>query len=103
MLDHDNPIIRYLYIAMAALAGAVTALSMQKWKEMGWREVTMGVFVGFTFALFVAPWAVQKMGFGRDMTAVCMFVYVFGSGANIMIPLFIRKVSRMTGMETDND
>jgi Mg/Co/Ni transporter MgtE len=86
-----------MYIAMAAFAGAVTALSMQKWRSMTAAEIGMGVFVGFTFALFVAPWAVTRFGWGNDMTAVCMFVYVFGSGANIMIPLAIKRLSSVFG------
>lgn len=51
----DNDTRQMIYICLAALAGAITALSFPKFKPLTVRERAMMVFVGFVFAIFVGP------------------------------------------------
>jgi hypothetical protein len=87
------------YTLVAALAGAVTALSlMPSWQEMKRSEIIMTLTVGFSFAVFVTPWA-SSLAFGQDVspyTQACM-TYIMGSGANSILPTVIRKVRGFFG------
>lgn len=51
----DPDLRQMLYISLAALAGAISALSFPKFKPLSVRERVMLVFVGFVFAIFVGP------------------------------------------------
>jgi hypothetical protein len=91
---HDFP--RMVYIAAAAMAGAVTALSMLKWKSMSWAEIAMTLFVGTTFSIFVVPWIGADWA-GIDITnlrAICGITYVGAMGSNVFIPMLIRRFKR---------
>ena len=63
----------------------------------------MAVFVGTSFAVFVAPW-VGFMVFGdsnphfRIMGAV---FYLLATGSNILIPMMIRKLRGVVGVESE--
>ncbi len=46
---------QFLWITLASLAGAITALSLRPFDEMSLQRRFMVVFVGFVFAIFVGP------------------------------------------------
>lgn len=92
---------RIAYIAMAALAGAITALSFMPWKTMRWSEIAMTLFVGSAFAVFGVPWIAGDWAH-MDLTnlrAVCAVTYFGATGANVFIPLIIRKLRKSFGLE----
>lgn len=85
-----------LYVAMAALAGSITALSLMAWRTMTWREIVMTILVGCGFAVFVVPYAVEQWG-GVDLTnlrAICFFTYLGATGANAFVPIIIRRTTK---------
>lgn len=88
---HDLP--RMAYIAAAAIAGAVTALSMMRWKSMAWSEIAMTLFVGTTFSIFVVPWIAADWA-GIDISnlrVICGATYIGAMGSNVFIPMLIRR------------
>ena len=96
---------RVLYLAMSAIAGAITSLSFMPWKTMRWSEILMTVFVGCGFATFGVPYLVgDKLGIDMEnLRAACFFTYLGATGANAFLPMLIRNglswLKRMTGPE----
>lgn len=91
--------LRDLWMGLAALAGGITALSFREWRQMRTREILMTVFVGVSFAIFVAPWVAFRV-FGiddGDTQALAAIVYVMASGSNILVPVLIDWVRRSFG------
>lgn len=93
------------YVAIAALAGSVTALSFMPWRTMKWADIAITLFVGCAFAAFGVPYIVSDL-FGIDITnlrAICFFTYLGATGANSFIPLIIRwmrkRLEKMLGSE----
>lgn len=83
---------RAAYIAMAALAGAISSLSVLEWKAMTWAEVAMTILVGSTFAAFAVPYLIADVA-GIDITSlrsICFFTYLGATGANSFLPILIR-------------
>lgn len=96
---HDQA--RLAYVAMAALAGSITALSFLPWKTMTWVEILLTLFVGFAFAIFGMPWlAADWARIDIDnLRVICGITYFGATGANIFIPLVIRKLKRQLNLE----
>jgi hypothetical protein len=92
---------RIVYITMAAIAGAVTALSFLSWKTMSWAEIGMTLFVGTAFAVFGVPWIAAdwvRMDI-ENLRVICGITYFGATGANVFIPLIIRKLKKQFGLE----
>ncbi len=87
---------RLIYIAMAALAGSVTALSFMPWRTMRWSEILMTLIVGSGFAAFGVPYLVGDLaGIQIDnLRAICFFTYIGATGANAFVPVLIRWLKR---------
>lgn len=99
----QNEHTRLAYVAMAALAGAVTALSFLPWKQMSWTEIALTLFVGFGFAVFGVPWIaadLAKMNI-ESLRVICGVTYFGATGANVFIPLMIRMLKKNFGVEED--
>lgn len=94
-----------VYLAAAALAGAVTSLSLLSWQTMTRMEIIMTLMVGFSFAVFVTPYiAHELLGVPpSNIRLVAALTYMFGSGCNVLLPLMIRRISRMLGDEEGKD
>ncbi len=89
---------QFVWLCLAALAGAITALSYRPFDQMSRAQIFFSVFVGASFAIFVGPWVVGK--FSPDTndlrwTGACY--YLLATGANTLIPLMVKKVSAMVG------
>jgi hypothetical protein len=100
MTDHGDHA-RLVYTGMAAVAGAITALSFMKWREMSWPEVMLTIFVGAAFALFAVPWIAADWA-GMDLEnlrAICGVTYLGATGSNILIPVAIRRFRAAVGGE----
>jgi hypothetical protein len=86
------------YVGLAAIAGAVTALSFRGWKEMSRTEIAMTLFVSSCFAVFVVPWlAYSWFGPTPDIRAMAFAIYVGGSGSNTFLPMIFRWASKRLG------
>lgn len=94
--NHD---IRMGYTILAAASGAITSLAFMKWREMDWLTVCLTIFVGFTFALFAAPYIAHNLiGIDEsDARAVSMITYTSAAGAHIILPRIVKWVSAMFG------
>jgi hypothetical protein len=99
LMDQNDPMLKVVYVLMAAIAGSVTALSFLRWREMTWGEICLTLFVGFSFAIFVTPW-IAHIAFGlnaADVRTIAGLTYVSASGSNILLPLLIRRLKRAVG------
>lgn len=99
----NNEHTRLAYVMMAAMAGSVTALSFLPWKTMSWAEIALTIFVGFAFAVFGVPWVaadVARMNID-NLRVICGITYFGATGANVFIPLIIRKLKKMLGLMED--
>ena len=103
MLDTDHNTLRIIYVLMAALAGAVTALAFLSWREMTKTEIAMTLFVGASFAIFVTPW-LAHIAFGMnqaDVRTVAAMTYVTASGSNTLLPMLIKRLHKLIGTEDE--
>jgi hypothetical protein len=93
--------IRIFYVVGAAMAGSIVALSQAKWREMTWPDIAMTLFVSFSFAIILVPWAANALfGIKSDGTqALCALVFVGGMSSNALMPLVIKKVKKLFGAE----
>lgn len=98
-MDESNPVVRYVYTLMAAMAGAVTALAFQKWQMMSRPEIFLTLFTGASFAVFVPPWFAHSL-LGADMTearTIAALTYISAAGSNVLIPVAIEWLRRTMG------
>lgn len=102
-MDADSPIMRQIYIGIAAIAGAITALSLMNWRNMSWPEVWITLFVGASFAMFAVPWLAGDILKINDSTlrAACGLTYLGGTCANALIPPLIRRAKRMLSISEE--
>lgn len=100
-MDLDTHSTHVIYRGLAAVAGAVTALSMLEWKRMTWPEILLTIFVGTTFSVFAVPWlAADLVGADIDSLRVaCGITYMGATGANILIPVAIKRFRAFLGLE----
>lgn len=103
MFDNDHTTLRIIYVLMAALAGAVTALAFLSWKEMSKTEIALTLFVGASFAIFVTPW-IAHLAFGMneaDVRTIAGLTYITASGSNTLLPMLIKRMHRLIGGEDE--
>lgn len=101
-MNQGNPYTQWLWIVLASFAGALTALSFRPFRDMSKGEITLALFVGMAFAIFVGPWAVRWY-FGAaepDLRIAGGIFYLMASGSNALIPFLVRKMSAVIGTET---
>lgn len=99
----NEPHFARLYVFAAALAGSITSLSFMRWEKMTWGEIALTIFVGFSFAVFAVPWLAADI-IGADVgdtRAICGITYIGATGANALIPLAIKRMKKITGLEGD--
>lgn len=101
-MNADNPFFQWLWTILASIAGALTALSVRPFAQMSKTEITLALFVGASFAVFVGPWAVHLI-YGSepiDLRIMGGVFYLMASGSNVLIPFLVRKLGTMFGAET---
>lgn len=90
-----------IYICVAAVAGAITALYFRPWQDMTWPQIGFAVFVGTTFAIFVAPLLFRNIA---DQQVAGGIFYLMATASNAMIPLFIKWLASLVpGNGTSKD
>jgi hypothetical protein len=90
-VDLHEFLVRYGYIPLAAIAGAITSLAVARSQDMTKTDMVLTFTVGFSFAIFVTPWiAVSVFGIeAANIRAIAGLTYVFGAGSNILLPVLI--------------
>ncbi|KMS54730.1 hypothetical protein [Sphingobium cupriresistens] len=98
-MNHEDLLVRYLYIPLAALAGAVSSLGARRWRTMTKAKMAMTVLMGATFAIFVTPWAAhQFIGVDEsDARGTVALTYLFAIGAHVLLPWLIQRLERLIG------
>lgn len=104
-MDNDGLLMRMLYVGISAVAGAITALSFMRWRDMPWPDRLLTLFVGAAFALIFVPWIVGDV-FHVDMAplrAACAITYIGAVGSNSFLPLIIRSAKRFASARLGTD
>lgn len=98
-MDQHDFLVRYLYIPLAALAGAVSSLGARRWQSMTRTKMVLTIFIGATFAIFVTPWAAHEFIGVRedDARGTVALTYLFAIGAHVLLPWLIQKLERLIG------
>lgn len=99
MPEDSTPLAQFIWTVLAALAGALTALSYRPFRGMSTIDVFLALFVGASFAIFAGPWFV-KMIFGEgehDARMIGALYYGLASGSNVIIPSFVRWLRAKAG------
>lgn len=99
MIDDGGPIMRWLWPLLAAMAGGVTALSFQPWKNMSLWQIVMALAVATGFAMFVGPLVAQWVlgAQSREIRWLGAIMWIMASGSNILIPLVIKRIGNNLG------
>lgn len=93
----SDPFSGFGYTAMAAIAGAVTALAFRPWKKMTRTEISLTLFVGFSFAIFASPYIAHLIMPSGEPRTAAFITYVTGAGSNIFLPKIIETIERVLG------
>lgn len=98
-MSHEDFMVRYVYIPLAALMGAISSLGARQWRSMTRRKIALAIFMGATFAMFVTPWAAHSfIGVKEgDARATVALTYLFGIAAHIILPWIIQRLEKMIG------
>lgn len=102
MSDHSTEMNRLLWSLISSVAGAITSLSFQSWKNMTKAEVAMSLFVAASFAFFVGPLVLDNI---KDARAAGGVIYLMATGSNVLIPWAVKQVGKLFGngaSETEN-
>ena len=101
---NEDPV-RIVWPLLAAIAGAVTALSFRLWQSMTRAQVAMSLFVGASFATFVGPLAAEWVfgAQGADYRKYGALLYVMATGSNILIPLAVKKLAQLVGTKSEGE
>jgi hypothetical protein len=86
---------QFVWLCLAALAGALTALSFKQFQPLTVRERVMLVFVGFVFAIFVGPlivgWVLPNEQ--ANSKIVGALYYLIAAGSNWLLPAVIERLA----------
>lgn len=104
MTEPDSAISRILWPMLASIAGAITSLSFRPFAKLSRGQIAMALFVGFSFAMFVAPWGVAMVfGTGEvDQQKVGGIYYVMATSWNVLIPLTVKKLSQFFNVKGED-
>lgn len=81
---------RLIWGLLGSVAGAITALSFQSWKDMTRGQILMSLFVAASFSFFVAPLFFSSV---RDTRAAGGIFYLMATGSNVLIPRAVKWLS----------
>lgn len=100
-MDHNDILLRFVYLPLAALTGAISSLGARRWRSMHRGQVAFVLLTGVSFALFVTPYVAHEwVGIREDdARGVVALTYLFGFGAHLLLPWAVRRVMKLTGSE----
>lgn len=98
-MDQNELLLRYVYIPMAALAGAVSSLGARRWRSMSKGKMLLTILMGASFSIFVTPWAAHEFVNvpEGDARAIVALTYLFAIAAHIILPWLIQRLERIIG------
>lgn len=88
--DPFNP----LWGLIGSVAGGLTSLYFQPWKEWGAVQIVWWVFIATAFAFLVAPLVFREI---EDSQAGGGIFYLMAAGTSILLPKAVRWVGRALG------
>lgn len=96
---------RALMIIVSAAAGSLASIWFRNWKQMPWTDIVFAFVVGFSFAIFVVPWAVADiMGVDIGPLRVACATTFLGAAFGIpLMPLIQRKVEGLLRLKKDDE
>lgn len=92
--DHE----RLIWSLLSSVAGAITSLSFQAWKNMSFAEIMMSLFVAASFAFFVGPVVLKSVD---DLRMSGGLLYLMATGSNVLIPRAVKWLSKVFGDATE--
>lgn len=98
-MTHDDIMVRYLYVPLAALMGALSSLGAKRWRGMSRGRLTFEVLTHASFAMFVTPWAAHRfIGVSmNDAREIVGLTYLFGFAAPVLLPKLKTWLEGKTG------
>ena len=99
LMDHNEMLLRYVYIPLAALSGSISSFGARRWQTMSKSRVFLTIMTGFSFAAFVAPWMAHRfIGISEDdARGVVAITYLSGIGGHLLIPAILKWMERVIG------
>lgn len=100
-MNSDSPGAQFAWTVLAAVAGAVTALSSRPLESMTRWQIGLSFFVSASFAIFVGPLLVRLI-FGvepPDIRLTGAVYYLLATGSNVLVPLAVRRLSGFIGVK----
>lgn len=88
--DHE----RLVWSLLSSVAGAITSLSFQAWKNMSGPEILMSLFVAASFAFFVGPLVLRSV---EDLRMSGAILYLMATGSNVLIPRAVKWLTQAFG------
>lgn len=82
---------RVAYLMMAAMAGGITALSVQPYAGMSRSQVVLTVFTSAMTAIFIGPLVVTAiLGASADLRLQAGIFYIVATGNNAFVAAGVR-------------
>lgn len=97
-MTEDSNVQRLIWGLIGSVAGAITALSFQSWKNMTRTEISLSLFVAASFAFFVSPLIFRNI---HDVQVAGGIFYLMATGSNVLIPKAVRWISGAFGNGAD--
>lgn len=88
--DHE----RLIWSLLSSIAGAITSLSFQAWRNMSMAEIMMSLFVAASFAFFVGPLVLKSV---QDLRMSGAILYLMATGSNVLIPRAVKWLTKVFG------
>lgn len=96
----DNPIMRWLWPLLAAMAGSVTSLSLRPYEKMNTVQILMALFCGAAFSVFVTPFVIHLI-YGPtpslNLPMLGALFYISSCAWNVLLPWIFRRIIALMG------
>lgn len=101
-MHSESPFSQFVWTVLAAIAGAITALSSRPLDSMTRLQICMSFFVSASFAIFCGPLLVRFMfGDNADLRIAGAIYYLLATGSNVLVPLAVKRLSGFIGVKAD--
>lgn len=92
----EHRFVKYGWLLMAAIAGAMTSRSFQQWKTMERPEIAFNLFVSAVFSVIAGP-AIAERVFGHEVPInwLAFIVWASSAGSIVLIPIITGGMKRL--------
>jgi len=99
-MNDGSELNRLMWSLLSSVAGAITSLSFQSYKQMTRIEIAMSLFVAASFAFFVGPLVLSNVSDARTAGAG---LYLLATGSNVLIPRAVKWISGVFGGASETE